>query len=344
MSMQVGQNARARMSLATEIVATGYAFPSDVVDNDAFFARCRFPITGDRAALERETRMKTRRWCAPGEGTWTLARSAIEMALAGGEVGAGEIDLVVVVSCSTIATIHYPNPENPIMTDLAPYVLRQIGRDDATGLDLKGAYCAGFIRGLQLMDSLLENPNYRAGLLVATDVGGMFATAESNRSAFCFLVGDSAGAVVLRKRQPAPRVGLVDYEGSTAASMADLQGWGPDGRSIFVRGTQIQTVAMEMLLDCGRRLLSRNELKPSDIDWLLPAQTHVGMVEALCDGLGISREKLLWSGDTTGYSASASIPTHLAARIHEGKVRKGDLILSLAVGAGLNCAGALYHF
>lgn len=342
--MQTGQNARVRMTQATEIVATGYSYPSDVVDNDTFFARCRFPITNDRAALERDTRMKTRRWCGPGEGTWTMAKGAIDMALTSGKIDPGEIDLVVVTSCSTIPTIHYPNPENPIMTDLAPYVLRHIGRDDATGMDLKGVYCAGFVRGLQLMDSLLENPNYRSGLLVATDAGGMFATAESNRSPFCFLVGDSAGAVVLRKREAAPRVGLLDYDGVTAASMADLQGWGPDGRSIFVRGSRIQAVGMEMLLDCGRRLMTRNRLTPSDIDWLLPAQTHIATVEALCDGLGIAREKLLWSGDTTGYSASSSIPTYLSVRAHDGTIRKGDLILSVAVGAGLNCAGALYHY
>jgi 3-oxoacyl-[acyl-carrier-protein] synthase-3 len=342
--MNLGQNSRARMTLATEIIASGYAYPSDVVDNDAFFARCRFPITDDRAALEHATRMKTRRWCAPGEDTWTMAKSAITMAMADGSVTPHEIDLVVVSSCSTMPTIHYPDPENPVMADLAPRVLGELGRDDATGLDIKGTYCAGFIRGLQIVDSLLENPNYRTGMLVATDVGGMFATAESNRSPFCFLVGDSAAAIVLRKRQPAPRVGLLDYDGVLAVSNYDLTGWGRDGRSLVVRGSRVQAAGMELILACGRRLLARNHLKPSDIGWLLPAQTHVATVEALCDGLELSREKLLWFGDTTGYSASASIPTCLAAQIHEGIIQKGDLILSLAVGAGMNCAGALYYY
>lgn len=342
--MMDGQNSRARFGLATEIVASGFAYPSDVVDNEAFFARCRFPITDDREGLARETRMKSRRWCAPGESTWTLAKSAMEMALAQGTVTADEIDLVVVSSCSTIPTIHYPDPENPIMTDLAPRLLKSLGRDDGTGLDLKASYCAGFIRGLQVMDSLLENPNYRAGLLVATDVGGMFATAESNRSPFCFLVGDSAGAVVLRKRAPGPRVGLLDYDGLTKASLSDVMGWGRDGQSIFVKGARVQSAGMEMLLATGRRLLARNNLKPSDITWLLPAQTHIATVEALCDGLEIAREKMLWFGDTTGYSASSSIPTCLAAQIANGTIKKGDLVLSLAVGAGMNCAGALYYY
>ncbi|UQA61217.1 3-oxoacyl-[acyl-carrier-protein] synthase III C-terminal domain-containing protein [Polyangium aurulentum] len=337
------QNARTRIPGATEIVAAGYAYPSDIVDNDAFFSRCQFAITEDRAALVSDTRMKTRAWCAPGENTWTLARDAVAMAMAQSPVPREEIDVVLVSSCSTMPNIHYPDPKNPIMTDLSPLILRELGRDDGMGLDIKGAYCSGFIRGLQLMDALLENPNYRAGLLVASDVGGMFATGESNRSAFCFIVGDAAGAVVLRKCAPARRVGLVDYIGHTEASKADLIAWGPDGASLLVRGSRAQSASLELLLACGRRLLARNRLTPADIDWVLPAQTHARAVDAVCEGLGFPPEKLLWRGDVTGYAASASIPACLGKQLHEGTVRKGDLVLSLAVGAGMNCAGALYY-
>ena len=327
----------------SEIVATGFAYPGLVVDNDAFFARCRFPITGDRAALVAETRMVQRRWCGPNENTWTMAREAVRRALATGAVAADEIDLVVVSSCSTIPMVSYPDPANPVVADLAPLVLAELGRDDAIGIDLKATYCAGFVRGLELVDAMLDNPDYRAGLLVATDEGGRFATAESNRSAFCFLVGDAAGAVVLRKRVAAPRVGLVDTVGATAVRHAALTSWGPDGRSLIVRGARAGEVGLALMLDAGRRLIARNRLAPSDIDWLLPAQTHVATVEALCDGLAIPLKKLVWSGDVTGYAASASIAATLGARLADRTLRKGDLVLSLAAGAGMNVAGALYY-
>jgi 3-oxoacyl-[acyl-carrier-protein] synthase III len=97
------------------------------------------------------------------------------------------------------------------------------------------------------------------------------------------------------------------------------------------------------MLDAGRRLLARNQLAPADLTWLVPAQTHAGTVEALCDGLGVPRKKLLWSGDTTGYAASASIAATLGARLGDRTLSRGDLVLSLAVGAGMNVAGALYH-
>jgi 3-oxoacyl-[acyl-carrier-protein] synthase-3 len=327
----------------SEIVATGFAYPQMVVDNDAFFARCRFPITDDRAALIRDTRMVRRTWCGPGENTWTMAREAVARALAAGTVAADEIDLVIVSSCSTIPMVNYPDPANPVVADLAPLVLAELGRDDAVGIDLKAGYCAGFLRGLEVLDAMLDNPDYRAGLLVASDEGGRFATAETNRSAFCFLVGDAAGAVVMRKRPAAPRTGLVDTLGATVVSKAALTSWGPDGRSLIVRGARAGAAGLELMLDVGRRLLDRNQLAPDDLDWLVPAQTHAGTVEALCDGLAIPREKLLWSGDVTGYAASASIAATLGARRHDHTLHKGDLVLSLAAGAGMNVAGALYH-
>lgn len=334
---------RPRRAEVTEIVATGFAYPGAVIDNDEFFRRCRFPITDDRAALIADTRMVTRTWCGPGENTWTMARQAVRCALAGGALPADDIDLVVVSSCSTIPMVNYPDPANPVVADLAPLVLAELGRDDAVAIDVKASYCGGFLRSLELADAMLDNPDYRAALVVASDEGGRFATAESNRSAFCFIVGDAAGAAILRRRPAAPRTGLVDSLGATVVSKAGLTSWGPDGRSLVVRGKDAGLAGLALMLDAGRRLLARNRLTAHDIDWLLPAQTHAGVVEALCAGLELPREKLVWSGNTTGYAASASIAATLAARCHDGSMRKGDLVLSLAAGAGMNVAGALYY-
>ncbi|HEX7839839.1 MAG TPA: 3-oxoacyl-[acyl-carrier-protein] synthase III C-terminal domain-containing protein [Kofleriaceae bacterium] len=193
----------------SEIVATGFAYPHMIVDNDGFFARCRFPISNDREALIAETRMVRRTWCGLGENTWTMAREAVHRALAQGPVAPDEIDLVVVSSCSTIPMVSYPDPKNPVVADLAPLVLAELGRDDAVGIDLKATYCAGFLRALELC--------------------------------------------------AAPR------------------------------------------------------------------------------------DRLVWSGDVTGYAQSASIAATLGARLADRTMAKGDLVLSLAAGTGMNVAGALYH-
>ena len=98
-----------------------------------------------------------------------------------------------------------------------------------------------------------------------------------------------------------------------------------------------------MLLECAGQLLRRNSLSARDVDWLLPIQTHAGLLDAVVAELAIGPEKLLWVGDRRGFSGSASIPACLSEQLANGTVRKGDLVLSLAVGAGMNCAGALYY-
>jgi len=343
-SPPLGRYAREETTISAEIVATGFHYPSDVVTNDDFFARARYHVTDDREALIRDTRMTTRRWCKEGvENTWTMAERAIDMALGSGQVDPSEIDLVVVSSCSTIPMVNYPNPENPVMADLAPMVLRKIGRDHAFGLDVKATYCAGFLRALELVDSLLKNPNYRSAMIVATDQGGRGATAETNHSPFCFIVGDSAGALVLKKRPRKWGVGILDYVGGMVPTQADLTAWGPDGRSMIVT-PRAGSIALEYLIESGKRLMARNNLTPDQIDWLVPAQTHAQAIEALRTALGFPPEKVLWTGDKTGYAASASIPTAFGAHVHEKVIKKGDLVMSMAVGAGLNWAGALYFY
>jgi 3-oxoacyl-[acyl-carrier-protein] synthase-3 len=90
-------------------------------------------------------------------------------------------------------------------------------------------------------------------------------------------------------------------------------------------------------------LLSRNGLSVRDVDWLLPIQTHAGLLDEVRRKLEWPAEKLLWFGDLNGFSGSASIPSCFAEQVEQGRIQKGQLVLSLAVGAGMNCAGALYY-
>jgi 3-oxoacyl-[acyl-carrier-protein] synthase-3 len=199
------------------------------------------------------------------------------------------------------------------------------------------------LRGLQLADGLLANSNYRSALVVATEQGSKFSIAETNRSTFCFIMSDAAGAAVLRKRAPGERVGIVDHLGHTQASKHSWVGIGPDAASTVMRGTRAAGATHEMLVQCGRTLLKRNGLTLADVDWLLPIQTHARVVEGMRQALEWPREKLLWFGED-GFSGSASIAACLSEQIQRGTIKKGQLMLSLAVGAGMNCAGTLYYY
>jgi len=325
----------------TEIAATGFAYPTEVVTNEAYLSRCRFDLQApEQVAAEAGT--VTRYWCQGDENPLTLARDAVSMALQADPSLADEIDVVIVSSATTMPVVHPPEPEHAGVADMAPLLIRDLGRSGVLGFDLKAAYCTGFLRGLQTADALLANPNYRAALVVATEWGSRFAVAETNRSAFCFFMADAAGAAILRKGERADRAGLIDHVGWTDGDKVDWVGIGDDAHSTVMRGRKVGAVTHDMLTRCGTDLLARNGRTIDDIDWLLPIQTHRGIVEAAREALGCPEDKLIWEGGRTGFSGSASIPAALAEQLHTGRIRKGDTVLSVAVGGGLNCAGALY--
>lgn len=337
------QGPRREATYVSELVANAHAYPTDLVDNDEFWRRCRFVPTSSRGELAEETRMKTRRWCRPHENTATLARAAVARLVEQHPEQVAEVDAVLVASGTSMTGFHPTDPQNCAFADLAPLLLQQLGKTRALGLDIKACYCTGFLRGLQVADGLLSNADYRAVLLVAVEQGSRFSIAETNRSSFCFIVGDAAGAVVLRRAAPRPRAGIVDYCGYTDVDKLAWVGIGEDAASIIMLGSRAATATHDMLLECGKTLLERNGLSPADVDWLIPIQTHAGLVDTLRGELELPSEKLLWLGDQRGFSGSASIPACLSEQVEAGRVKRGDLVLSLAVGAGMNCAGALYH-
>lgn len=338
--------ARGAAGHASELVAATFAYPGAVVDNDEYLRRCRFDLGADAGTLAAETGVKTRRWCLPHETTATLVADAVARLKARHPALCQEIDLVVVVSATTMPIAHPSDPDHPVFADLSSLVLRQLGRTTAVGFDLKASACAGFVRGLEVVDAMLGHPDYRSALLIAAEQVSRFAVASSNRSSFCFLAADAAGGVVLRRRErarPGERIGVVDHCGYTDARKLDWVRMGDDAISLVVMGSKVASATVEMLVDCGRTLLRRNGIGPADVDWLIPIQTHAGVVDRVARALEWPREKLMWRGDVNGFSGSASIPSCLAEQIDAGAIRKGHLVLALAAGAGMNAAGSLFY-
>jgi 3-oxoacyl-[acyl-carrier-protein] synthase III len=336
-------SARRGLGYVSELVAATHAYPSDLVDNDEYLRRCRFTLGSTLEQLSLETRMQTRAWCLPHENTASMTERAIARLCEEHPELLEEIDAVVVASGTSMPLAHPTAPDNRAFADLSPLVLKQLGRSRALGLDIKACYCTGFLRGLQVADGLLANAEYRSVLVLATEQGSRFSIADSNRSSFCFIVGDAAGAVVLRRAAPRARTGIVDYVGYTDVEKLAWVGIGEDAASIIMLGSRAGEATRQMLLGCAQELLGRNGLTERDVQWLLPIQTHAGLLDSVRQELGFDGEKLLWVGDRRGFSGSASIPACLSEQLESGTVHKGDLILSLAVGAGMNCAGALYY-
>jgi 3-oxoacyl-[acyl-carrier-protein] synthase III len=341
-SPRSGVPARASMTHSSLFEACSYAYPKLEVDNEAYVARCQFQPSAGWNDLFQSSRIHTRRWCTPEENTRTLAEQAVRTLLGQHARALSEVDVIVVASGTTMPMAHPSDPENRAYADISPLIARQLGRDDALCLDIKACYCAGFVRGLQVVDGLLSNANYRKALLIATEQGSRFATAASNRSSFCAIVSDAAGAVLLARAPLDAKRGILDYVGYTDVEKLSWVGIGSDAQSMIMLGSRAAEATAEMLFGCGNELLLRNQLRPMDIDWFIPIQTHGGLVDSVRERLGFAPEQLLWVADRYGFSGSASIPACLAEQLANGRVKPGQRVLSVAVGAGMNCGGALY--
>ncbi len=341
--MSVDTNARIHMPHDAVLLALASAYPSQVVSNEEFLERVAFAPSDGWARIAGESGIRARRWCSPEENAATLMRAAIARLTDEHPEAASAVDAVVVASGTTMPVVLPISAENPAAADLAPLALRQLGTEGALGLDIKACYCTGFLRGLEVADGLLANPNRRAVMVVAVEQGSRLATASSNRSSFCFVVGDGAGAAILGRRQRQAGHGLVDYAGLTDPRRLEWVGIGPDARSIIMMGSQAAEASVELFVRVGRTLLTRNQLTPGEVNWLLPLQTHRGLVTRVAALLEWPMDRVLWDAADLGFSGSSSIPACLADKLRDGVVAPGDLVLALAVGAGLNGAGALFR-
>jgi len=337
-------NARRGLPHSSVIAAAEFAYPSELVSNETYAKRCRFTPTTSFAELAEESGIKTRRWCSPSENTRTMTDALVRKLVVARPELVEQIDVVVVASGTTLNLAHPSDPDNRVVADLSPFVLSGLGRQRALGLDIKYCYCSGFLRGVQVVDALLANENYRAALLIAVEQGSRFALAPSNRTSFCFIVGDAAGGVIFKRAERREGAGIIDYCGHSEVDKWSWVGIGEDAASITMLGSQAANATRDLLVECGRTLLQRNGLTPRDVTWLLPIQTHAGLLASVTRDLEWPTERVLWFADVNGFSGSASIPSCLAEQAAKGKVRPGDLVLSVAVGAGLNCAGALYRY
>lgn len=341
--MRRGVNARTGLSHRTELVAVASAYPERSVSNEEYMRLAAFEPSDGWGRIEEQSGFRKRRWCGPSENSASLMRTAVAELQQRYPAAVAEVDAVVVASGTTMPVVLGVSVTNPAAADLAPLVLQQLGSAEAMGLDIKACYCTGFLRGLEVADGLLANPNRRAVMVVAVEQGSRLATAESNRSSFCFMIGDAAGAAILRRGDASGSPGLVDYCGHTDAAKLDWVGIGADARSVIMKGSQAGEASLELFVECGRTLLSRNGLSPADVRWLLPLQTHRGLVTQIAEALSWDSDSLLWDSADLGFSGSSSIPACLADQVHAAVVKHGDLVLALAVGAGLNCAGALFY-
>jgi len=272
------------------------------------------------------TGIRQRHVAADGEKTSDLALHASRKALDAAGVAPADLDLIIVAT--TTPDMVFPST--------ACILQSKLGAKDCPAFDLQ-AVCSGFIYGLATADQFVRSGQYRNALVVGAEIYSRILD-WSDRST-CVLFGDGAGAVVLQ-RSAAP--GILSSHLHADGSYADMLsvpgtvcGGKVSGRPfVQMDGKGVFKFAVKVLDGVVEEALTANRMQKTDIDWLIPHQANIRIIQATAKKLGMSMEKVVVTVDRHANTSAASIPLALDEAVRDGRIRSGQHVLLEGVGGG----------
>ena len=313
----------------SRIVGTGSYLPPKVVTNDDL---ARQMDTSDEWIRTR-TGIRQRHIAEPSQTSSDLAVEASRAALAAARVLPREIDLIIVAT----ATPDY------IFPSTACIMQAKLGIKGCAAFDIQ-AVCSGFVYALAIADKLIRSGQHRCALIVGAEVYSRILDWKDRGTAVLF--GDGAGAVILRAdSKPGIMASALHADGSYV-DILSVPGNVCGGKivgSAFLQmdGQAVFKFAVKVLDEVARETLAMCGLTPADVDWLIPHQANVRILEATARRLGIDLSKLIVTVDRHGNTSAASVPLALDVAIRDGRIKPGHKILLQGVGGGFTWGASL---
>ena len=324
------------MTIRSVIVGCGSYLPARVMTNADL---AQIVDTSDEWITER-TGIKTRHIAADGELTSDLAYHAAVAALAHAGLEASELDLIVLATTT---------PDNTFPAT-AVKVQARLGMKRGAAFDVQ-AVCSGFIYALSVADNFIKARQARSVLVIGAETFSRILDWKDRTT--CVLFGDGAGAVVLRAADGAGTAadqGILSTHLHSDGNYQDLLyvDGGPSSTQtvghVRMRGQEVFKHAVVNLADVVKEALAANGLDTGAIDWLIPHQANRRIIEGTGRKLKLPAERVVLTVDHHGNTSAASIPLALAEAVHDGRIKRGDLLLLEAMGGGFTWGGALVRF
>lgn len=316
------------------ITAIGGYVPDYILTNEEL---SKMVETSDEWITQRVGIKERRILREKGKATSDLAVNAVNQLLEKSNTKPEEIELLI---CATI-TPDYPFPAT------ANIICDKAGLQNAFSFDISAA-CSGFVYGLEIARNFIESGRYKKIILVGADM--MSAITDYTDRTTCPLFGDGAGAVLI---EPSEEYGIIDSilgtDGSGVKYLHQKAGGSLNPAShktveehqhfLWQEGRTVFKFAVSKMAEISELITKRNNLKHSDIDWLVPHQANMRIIEAVAQRLELPLEKVLINIQRYGNTTAATIP--LCLWDFESKLKKGDNIILTAFGAGFTW-GSIY--
>jgi 3-oxoacyl-[acyl-carrier-protein] synthase-3 len=314
----------------SRIVGTGSFLPPNVVTNADLAARGL--QTSDEWIRER-TGIRERRIADQSQSSSDLALEASRQALQAADTRADKLDLIIVAT----STPDYVFPSTACLLQA------KLGIKGQAAFDVQ-AVCSGFVYGLATADNFIRAGQAKRALVVGAEVFSRILD-WSDRGT-CVLFGDGAGAVVLAAdNKPGIHASVLRADGSQAEILSvpgNVCGGAVIGTP-FLRmdGQAVFKFAVRVLDESARETVAAGGMTLQDIDWLIPHQANVRILEATARKLGVARDKLVVTVDHHGNTSAASVPLALDEYVRAGKIRSGQRLLLQGVGGGFTWGSSL---
>jgi 3-oxoacyl-[acyl-carrier-protein] synthase-3 len=314
----------------SRITGTGSYLPARVLTNTELQ---RTVDTSDEWVYTR-TGIRQRHIAADAECASDLALMASRKALEAAGIAPGDIDLIVVAT--TTPDMVFPSTACILQAKLG-------AKNSSPAFDVQ-AVCSGFIYGLATADQFMKSGQFRHILVVGTEVYSRIL--DWNDRSTCVLFGDGAGAVLLsRDNSPGILSSHLHADGAYAGVLSvpgTVRGGVAIGRPLLqMEGNAVFRFAVKALGDVAEEAIGCNQLRTNDIDWLIPHQANIRIIQATAKRLGLSMERVVTTVDRHANTSAASIPLALDEAVRDGRVRQGQHVLLAGVGGGFTWGSVL---
>jgi 3-oxoacyl-[acyl-carrier-protein] synthase-3 len=319
----------------SRILATGSYLPERVMTN----AELESLVDTSDAWIRERTGIERRHIVAEGESTCDLAERAARAAIESADIDPAELELIVVGTTTP----------DKIYPATACRLQARLGANGCTAFDVQ-AVCTGFIYALGVADKFIKTGEVKRALVVGADTHSRLLDWSDRQT--CILFGDGAGAVVLEAGDEPGIYSTHLHADGRYEDLLYVEGGVPlgggtiaDGNAYTkMRGNEVFKIAVRTLRRIVTEALDANGMQPSDIDWLIPHQANIRIIEATARKLDIPADRVVVTVAEHGNTSAASVPLALDVAVRDGRVKRGDNILLEAFGGGFTWGSALIRY
>lgn len=317
-----------------QIKGTGSYLPEKILTNSDL---TKIVETTSEWIVER-TGIHQRHIAAEHESALTMAEKAARIAMEDAGITPNDIGMIIIATTT---------PEK-MFPSTACLLQQRLGISGCPAFDLNSTACAGFVYALSIADQFIRNGSVKHALVIGSEV--MSRVVDWTDRTTCVLFGDGAGAVVLGvSDKPGVLSTHLHADGThkdvlslpvSIGKPLDVEG------ALFLQmtGNHLFKLAVNILGDLFDETLNANSLEKSDIDWLVPHQANIRIIQAMAKKLDLPMERVAITLHDQGNTSSASIPLALDCAIRDGRIKRGEMLLLEGFGGGLAWGSALIQY